>query len=143
LDWSHLLFGFDGRIGRKPFWIAVLVVTAAEIVCHLVAQRLEGERLSAIVDLAFSYPEFAIFAKRAHDRALATWVPGLFFLLGVVMDFFVIMGWGGEGGDNPGTLFLVLSFPWTVFAIALLLDLGLRRGTRGGNRFGPDPLNHA
>lgn len=142
MDWSHLLFGFDGRIGRKPFWIALLAVSAAEIVCHLLAQRLEGERLGAIVDLAFSYPEFAIFAKRAHDRGLATWVPGLFFLFGVVMDFLVIMGWGG-GMDDPSTLFVLMSFPWTVFAIALLLDLGLRRGKPGPNRFGPDPLNHA
>jgi hypothetical protein len=79
MDWSYLLNNFDGRIGRKTFWIAMAVVTAAEILGHLIAEQFEGDRLSAIVDLAFTYPEFAIALKRSHDRNLPPWLTASFF----------------------------------------------------------------
>jgi len=140
LDWSSLYFSFDGRIGRRTFWIAFLLVAALEIACHLLVYRLDdGERLSAIVSLAFAYPEFAVFAKRGHDRDISPYVVGAFFLLSVVMDFLVVTGFGGSL-RAPGPLLTVLSLPWLAFALTLLVELGLRRGTVGPNRFGPDPL---
>ncbi len=60
MDWAYLLNGFHGRIGRKTFWIAMLAVYVANIVACLIADQVQGDRLSAIVDLAFTYPEFAI-----------------------------------------------------------------------------------
>jgi uncharacterized membrane protein YhaH (DUF805 family) len=56
MNWTYLLTEFDGRISRQPFWIALVSVVAAEIVVHMIAMRIKGERLSAIVDLAFIYP---------------------------------------------------------------------------------------
>ena len=56
MDWAYLLNSFDGRIGRKTFWIAMAVVTVAEIIGHIFAEEIQGDRLSAIVDLAFTYP---------------------------------------------------------------------------------------
>jgi uncharacterized membrane protein YhaH (DUF805 family) len=140
VSWSYLLFSFEGRISRKPFWIALLVLLALEAVTNILAYKLEGERLSAVTDLALSYPEFALFAKRGQDRNLSPWLTGVFFLSGVIMDFFVVMGWRGFM-DRP--FFLALAVPWTVFALAILVDLGFRPGTTGANRFGPDPLDQA
>jgi uncharacterized membrane protein YhaH (DUF805 family) len=140
MNWSYLLTGFDGRISRKPYWIALLAVVAAEIAAHVVAYQIEGDRLSAIVDLAFAYPEFAILAKRAHDRDIPTWMPGLFFAISVVLDFLTVVGLGGSR-DQPSTLTLVIALPWMAFGLALLADLGLRRGTVGPNRYGADPLD--
>ena len=54
MDWAYLLNGFHGRIGRQTFWIAMGVLTAAEIVVHLIADEFGGERLGAIVNLAFT-----------------------------------------------------------------------------------------
>jgi uncharacterized membrane protein YhaH (DUF805 family) len=139
MDWLYLLNSFDGRISRKPFWIAMGAVTVVEILCHLVAYQIEGDRLSAIVDLAFTYPEFAIAAKRGHDRNMPPWVPGIFFGVGVLLDLLTVLGLTGSRED-PNTLALVVSLPFTVFGLALLADLGFRRGTRGPNRYGPDPL---
>jgi uncharacterized membrane protein YhaH (DUF805 family) len=139
MDWNYLLTGFDGRIGRKPFWIALLIVVAAEIVAHIVAYRIEGERLSAIVDLAFAYPEFAILAKRAHDRDIPTWVPGLFFAVSVFLDFLTILGFGGTA-EAPSMISLIIGVPWMALGLALLIDLGFRQGVVGPNRYGPDPL---
>src|SRR5580700_7986625 len=82
MDWAYLLNSFDGRIGRKTFWIAMAAVTAAEIPDHLLAETIQGDRLSAIVDLAFTYPEFAIAVKRGHDRNMPLWLLIAFFRAG-------------------------------------------------------------
>ncbi len=140
MDWTHLLTSFDGRINRKAFWIAFAVVFAAEVICHLLAQRIEGDRLSAIVDLAFSYPEFAIFAKRGHDRNVTTWVPGVIFLASVILDFLVVLGFGGPEGA-PSTVRLIVGVPLGLLSLALLIDFGFRKGTPGPNRYGPEPIN--
>jgi uncharacterized membrane protein YhaH (DUF805 family) len=139
MDWQYLLNSFDGRIARKTFWIAFLTVTAIEIVCHVFAYRIEGERLSAIVDLAFTYPEFAIAAKRAQDRNMPAWVVGIFFAIGVLLDLVTVLGLSGTI-ENPNPLLVAISLPFTIFGLALLADLGFRPGTKGPNRFGPDPL---
>ncbi len=84
MDWYYLLNRFDGRIGRQTFWIAMGAVVAVEILCDVISYQIEGERLTAIVDLAFTYPEFAIAAKRGHDRNMPPWVVGIFFGAGVL-----------------------------------------------------------
>ena len=138
MDWRYLLSSFDGRVSRQPFWIALGCVVALELVALVVAYRIEGERLAAIVDLAFAYPEFAIAAKRGHDRDVPTWVPGLFFALAVLIDLLVVVGL--RVTDERSALFYVFVLPVSIFGVALLVDFGFRKGTPGPNRFGPDPL---
>ena len=139
MDWVYLLHSFDGRIGRKTFWIAMAVVTAAEILGHFAAEAIQGDRLSAIVDLVFTYPEFAIAAKRGQDRNMPLAVVGTFFAAGVVLDLITVLGLSGTA-DQPSTLSLAIALPFTVFGLALLVELGFRKGTTGPNRYGPDPL---
>ena len=139
MDWVYLLNGFHGRIGRQTFWIAMGVVAAAEIVGHLVANQIEGDRLGAIVDLAFTYPEFAIAVKRGHDRNLPVWLLGVFFGAGALLDLVTVLGWAGSD-DEPSMLSLVIAVPFTVIGLALLVELGFRRGTVGPNKYGPDTL---
>jgi uncharacterized membrane protein YhaH (DUF805 family) len=139
MNWNYLLTSFDGRISRQPFWIAFASVLAAEIIVNMLAARLFGERATPIVDLLFIYPEFAIAAKRAHDRNIPTALVGSFFALGAFIGLLVIVGVGGPI-EQPTPAFLVLIVVWLAFGIALLADLGFRRGTPGANRFGPDPL---
>ncbi len=141
MNWSYLFFSFDGRIPRQPFWMAFLVVAGLELACHLLVYPLEnGARLSAIISLAYTYPEFAVFAKRGQDRNISPQVIGVFFLLSVFMDFMTVVGLGGTR-DEPSALLLTLGIPWSLFAIVLLVELGVRRGTQGPNRYGPDPLS--
>jgi uncharacterized membrane protein YhaH (DUF805 family) len=139
VDWRYLLWSFSGRIPRRTFWIAFVVVAAAELIAHLIANQIEGERLSSIVSLAFGYPEFAILAKRGQDRNISAWVPGAFYAFSAFIDFLFVIGAAGTGDEPNGTIVL-LTIPWIVCALALLLDFGCRRGTIGPNRFGPDPL---
>jgi uncharacterized membrane protein YhaH (DUF805 family) len=115
------------------------VLVSAEILGHLVAQTLQGDRLSAIVDLAFTYPEFAIAAKRAHDRDLPIWILILFFGSGAVLDLLTVLELTGST-DQPSVLSLFIAVPFTVLLVALLIELGFRRGTIGPNQYGPDPV---
>jgi uncharacterized membrane protein YhaH (DUF805 family) len=139
MDWAYLLNSFEGRIGRRTFWIAMAVLVSAEILAHFVAQALQGDRLSAIVDLAFTYPEFAIAAKRAHDRDLPIWILIVFFGGGAVLDLLTVLQLTGTD-DQPSVLSLVIAVPFTVLLVALSIELGFRRGTIGPNRYGPDPV---
>ena len=139
IDWSHLFLSFDGRIGRKLFWTGFVIVAGADIACRVLVYQFEdGARISPIVSLAFLYPEFALFAKRGQDRDISLYVPGAFFLLSTVMDFLVMLGLGGSL-RAPSAVLLMLGLPWMIFALVLLFELGLRPGTAGANRYGPDP----
>jgi uncharacterized membrane protein YhaH (DUF805 family) len=139
MDWAYLFNGFHGRISRQTFWIGIAVLTVAEFVCHFIAEQIQGDRLSAIVDLAFTYPEFAVAIKRAHDRDLPVWLLGIFFGAGAVLDLFTVLGIAGSD-DAPSMLSLAIVVPFMVFGLALLVELGFRRGTVGPNQYGPDPL---
>ena len=139
MDWIYLLNSFEGRIGRKTFWIAMGAAVIAETLGHFAAEALQGDRLSAIVDLAFTYPEFAIATKRGQDRNLPLAVVGTFFGAGVVLDLITVLGLSGTA-EQPSTLSLAIALPFTVFGLALLVELGFRKGTTGPNRYGSDPL---
>jgi uncharacterized membrane protein YhaH (DUF805 family) len=139
MDWAYLLNSFEGRISRKTFWIGITVLIAAEILGHLIAQALQGDRLSAIVDLAFTYPEFAIATKRAHDRDLPIWILIVFFGGGAMLDLLTVLQLTGSD-DQPSAFSLAIAVPFTVLLVALLIELGFRRGTIGPNQYGPDPV---
>jgi uncharacterized membrane protein YhaH (DUF805 family) len=142
MDWLYLFNNFDGRISRKPFWIAMAVLTVAELVGHFVAEELQGDRLSAIVDLAFTYPELAVAVKRGHDRNLPLWLIGAFFAASALLDMLTVLGWAGTT-EEPSMISLLIALPFTIFGIALLVELGFRKGTPGPNPYGPDPLAQA
>jgi uncharacterized membrane protein YhaH (DUF805 family) len=138
MDWVHLFTSFEGRISRQPFWIALVVFIAIDIATTL---TIEDDRWNAALDLVLTYPQFAVCAKRGHDRNTPMWVVGLFFALGIVFDLMMLGGLITNAIlRNPPTLLMALLVPYSIFALALLIDLGFRRGTVGPNRYGPDPL---
>jgi uncharacterized membrane protein YhaH (DUF805 family) len=139
MDWAYLFNGFDGRIGRQTFWIAMGALTVSEIFGHILAEEIQGDRLSAIVDLAFTYPEFAVAVKRGHDRNMPLWLLIVFFGASAVLDLLIVLEMTGTD-DQPSMLSLLIALPFTVLGVALLVELGFRRGTIGPNQYGPDPL---
>jgi uncharacterized membrane protein YhaH (DUF805 family) len=139
MDWAYLFNSFDGRISRRTFWTAMVALLIAEIIAHIIAEAIQGDRLSAIVDLAFTYPEFAIAAKRGHDRDMPLWLLIIFFCAGAVLDLLTVLELGGTD-EEPSMLSIFIAVPFTVLGLALLVELGFRRGTIGPNQYGPDPL---
>ena len=139
MDWAYLFNSFDGRISRRTFWTAMVALLIAEIIAHIIAEAIQGDRLSAIVDLAFTYPEFAIAAKRGHDRDMPLWLLIIFFCAGAVLDLLTVLELSGTD-EEPSMLSIFIAVPFTVLGLALLIELGFRRGTVGPNQYGPDPL---
>jgi uncharacterized membrane protein YhaH (DUF805 family) len=141
MDWIHLFTSFEGRISRRPFWTAVIILSVIEVVVALLTEQINNDRVTAVIDLVIAYPEFAVTTKRAHDRNISTWVIGLFFAIVILFDLLLLTGWlRTDDLDSYSKLIYVLLIPVGVFALILLVDLGLRRGTIGPNRYGPDPL---
>jgi uncharacterized membrane protein YhaH (DUF805 family) len=139
MNWLYLFNGFHGRIGRQTFWLASGILILAELVAGFLAEQIQGDRLAAIVDLAFTYPEFAVAVKRLHDRNLPIWLLVFFFGAAALVDLFSLLGVGG-GDESPSMLLLAVEVPVGVLGLALLVELGFRRGTVGPNPNGPDPL---
>jgi uncharacterized membrane protein YhaH (DUF805 family) len=135
--WIYVFTSFQGRVNREPFWIACGILAAIEVATQWVANGIQGEQLGTVLDLAFTYPEFALAVKRAHDRNLSPWVVALFFAVNVALDLFTLLN-GTIDTDNPINEIVVL--PFALLALVLIVELGFRRGTSGPNRFGPDPL---
>ena len=139
MDWRYLLDAFHGRIGRQTFWIALGLVLIANVLVCYAAQQIGGDKLNAVVDLVFTYPEFAIAVKRGNDRNMPLWPIAIFFGGSVLLDLIAVLGLGGTS-EQPSRLSYAITVPFTIFGIGLLIELGFRKGTTGPNPYGPDPL---
>lgn len=139
MNWLFLFNSFHGRIGRQAFWFALILTIVAQLAGQAIADQLQGDRLSAIVDLVFTYPQFAVTIKRAHDRNMPDWVLIAFFAANAFLDLLVVLDLAGTS-EHPNLLSLAVAIPLTVVGIALLVELGFRKGTEGPNQYGPDPL---
>ena len=135
MSWVDVFTSFDGRLTRKPFWIAFLCLLLPEVLAHLATDQ----RGSSVVSLLLAYPQFAVFTKRGRDRDVPAWVPGLFIAGGAVLDLLVLLDLIGPL-TAPNALFYALGVPLAVMGLVLLADFGFRRGTVGTNRYGRDPL---
>jgi uncharacterized membrane protein YhaH (DUF805 family) len=139
MDWRHLFFGFDGRIARTPYWIAMAVLLVAELILFSYGYGRGNERLGAICELALLYPETAVLMKRAHDRETSEMAVAVYAVLSVILGGLTIFGLGGTL-DKPSALYWLVTLPCFAIALYLFVDLGFRRGVSGPNRYGPDPL---
>src|SRR4051794_14366232 len=74
MDWTYLFFSFDGRISRKPYWIATCALIAATFISIWIQVYVAEPRLGAILNLALLYPDLAVMVKRAHDRQMPIWI---------------------------------------------------------------------
>jgi uncharacterized membrane protein YhaH (DUF805 family) len=116
MNWKSLLFSFDGRVGRGPYW-ALLVVSLllfGAMGAVGVMDVLYGNPDQAggsggtmglvlmLVSLAFLWPALAIQAKRWHDVDKSGWwvlinlVPALGALVALVFNGFI----AGSNGPN-------------------------------------------
>lgn len=124
IDLKHLLFSFNGRIGRQYWWLTSLAVAfisgMANAVIEVAAKTsghgaidpqtqefipswpyIVGILALGLLNVWISY---AVAAKRLHDRNRTGWV----------------------------TVALI--------ALWILVELGCLKGSAGPNRYGPDPL---
>ena len=106
-----LLFSFEGRIGRRTWWLwgaAAMIGLAIYLTVVLRVAGLSKEIADGVVNLLLVWPALAISVKRWHDRDKPGWW--------ALVAFVPVIGW-----------------------IWVLIENGLLRGTRSANRFGEEP----
>ena len=121
---KNLLFSFQGRVNRAPYWyvhLAILVVEIAFLAAIMVPAILANDPemltnsavainlVGALVFIPIFWISLAVTVKRCHDR------------------------------DKSGWWILIVLVP-LIGGIWFLIDVGFLRGTPGPNQYGPDPL---
>lgn len=162
-----LFFSFDGRIGRARYWLGFLTWIGANVVLSALfgpdvpvdengmpsVDAMVGPSpanvWSLTISLVMLYPLAALMVKRLKDRNRPPnpWL-WLFVVPGVLFAFLRTYGIGFETVDvqgqavpmpTGGTQLVLVSA--IVSGLWSLIELGILRGTRGPNRYGPDPLD--
>ena len=154
MDFRYLYTSFEGRINRKPFWIASLIMMAAAIVVSLVIVAPAtfmspglGVFLSLIISLALLYPVVALGVKRLHDRGKSGQLMAVFLAPSIILQLGDLLGITGSARVVGGeTIYLPNMLGWLLIMVSLgvaiwaLVELGILKGTTGPNAYGPDPL---
>jgi uncharacterized membrane protein YhaH (DUF805 family) len=107
----RILFAFDGRIGRRAWWLwAVLAMLGLGLYFKVVLRvaGLSAAHTDIALNLLLLWPAVAISVKRWHDRNKSAWW--------VLVMLIPVVGW-----------------------LWVLIENGFLRGTRGVNRFGEEP----
>ncbi len=151
---------FSGRAPRSEFWWWILFVILVSFGVGILSGILEvalglkalGAIISLLLDLFFLLPNLAVAMRRLHDlNRSGWWYGGLImlslFIMALAIPAFIRMGENHEQGYaptdglNPAVFMLmgVLGLVEIIYSIVLLVWFCLP-GTRGANRFGPDPL---
>jgi uncharacterized membrane protein YhaH (DUF805 family) len=153
MDWTTLLFSFQGRINRGKYWLAVLIYVAVWIVFvaavfmwiggmnidnlfSFAGARLLIWLIGFILFVAGIWSGLAIGIKRLHDRDKSGWWILLFWLAPSVLS-----SWQTATPDFGGSF--VLSLAAIAIGIWAFVELGCLPGTPGPNQYGPDPLGPA
>ena len=159
-----LFVTIDGRIGRARFWFGVLLIVVFST-CASIALMLAGLSQTEVItgtvqvnggasnefssvqstlnpwaafllSLVTAFPMAAIGVKRRRDRDFSGVDVLGFIVLSLVLQ--LLGAFGVSGG-----LLTALQFVLGVWAICLLILLGMLKGTTGPNRYGQDPLDTA
>lgn len=159
MNFAQVLFSFRGRINRAKYWLAALFWIVVDIIVFGVLIGMLAKDIVALgsdpsaedlVRVILSYgigvvlvflvvfvpmivSSFAVGIKRLHDRDQSGWWIVLFYFGPAVAS-----GIGRSSVSDAVSLVLPLvSLGISIWAIVVL---GFLRGTRGPNRYGPDPL---
>jgi len=135
-----LLFGFSGRINRAKFWLAALIYIVFFFGVVGITMAVSSSMDSVFVAALIAYVPLvisglAVGIKRLHDRDKSAWWLAVFYLVPLAINLIAIYVLGDNGTLN--SILMVVSFAINIWAI---VELGLLRGTIGGNRYGGDPL---
>lgn len=139
-DWLHAFFAMSGRLGRKEYWLSVLIFFPVGILLLLLVEAMTG---AAAVDasveakmkaawagfLVTLYPTVAITLKRLHDFGWSGWwvTPMLVLSLPATFAEAVL-----ESGAMTGGFLLV-----ALIGLLPYVGIGVPAGDPAANKYGP------
>lgn len=115
MDWKYLLTSFEGRINRAKFWAGVGVLVAIGIVASL-------------IDLMLGTTSQNGFGL----------ISGITSLVSIYLAL-ALYAKRWHDRDKSGWWSLIGLVPIIGF-IWIVVELGILEGTKGANKYGPDPL---
>jgi uncharacterized membrane protein YhaH (DUF805 family) len=121
MDWNYLFLKMDGRINRRPFWLGILAIVVVSVV-------------AAIIDAILGLPRFG-----ANEYSGGTGILGIIVGLALIYPSICLSGKRWHDRDKSAWWILIGLIP-IIGWIWALVETGFLAGTRGPNRFGPDPL---
>jgi uncharacterized membrane protein YhaH (DUF805 family) len=137
---------FNGRARRAEYWWYALLLIVAYVVLGMVESILGiGQMLgtygplTASLMLATLVPSLAVGIRRLHDTSRSGW----WLLIGVVpYAFMIITMMMSLAAGSVGGAMVSIGLTGVIALIGgiVLLVLMVLEGTRGDNRYGPDPL---
>ena len=134
-----LLFSFQGRIGRKTYWLWNVFYYLAVIGLTVSTGALfpaYADTLLATFLFLLIIPDLAITAKRWHDRDKSSyWLVLTIPLIAGRLASPATM----ELSSEPDISMIVSSFLGLVCGIWILVECGFMKGTSGDNQYGPEP----
>jgi uncharacterized membrane protein YhaH (DUF805 family) len=138
----HLLFGFEGRIGRLHCFLGFLAFCAVVAFLSSIAEEATvgtGEigRYVALVIIVGTgiWMHAAVAIKRLHDRDKSAWWYLVYSVLPFALFVAAIYLYTARAYE-VATILFVLSFGGLIWAI---VELGFLAGTPGSNRYGSPP----
>jgi len=139
------LFNPAGRTNRAKYWLAILaylLIYAAVVALYFLLEQqamgVVGLVIGSIVFVVLTVSSILIAIRRLHDRDKSGHWLWLFYLVPGILS--------GVGSalqmvsPEAAILALVPTLVSVGISIWALVELGFLPGTRGSNRFGPDPL---
>ncbi len=156
MSWGEIFFGFHGRINRKTYWFAsILVSIAGFLFTGVLAYLATGNPLAAEVwerptgnsglwvpiwlayFLFLAWPLAAVAVKRLHDRERPAWIWYAYYAASIVFTLMPGRSIAGEEASPAAGAFLL---PVMGFGLYVFFELSVLRGTAGPNQNGEDPL---
>lgn len=139
-SWLHHAFGFKGRANRAKFWLIPLVPLLVTIAIMMLVFTGADGPTSALHVAVFIvaiivgvWVGLAVTVRRLHDRDKSGHWAWLYLGVPAVLN-------GIDNTTGNAENFSVLTLISFAISIWYLVDCGFFRGTRGPNRYGPDPL---
>jgi uncharacterized membrane protein YhaH (DUF805 family) len=151
MDWGTLLFGYQGRIDRAKYWLAVLVYSVAYFVAYSLAYFVAwiigfssaSNVLTPLLLGVVALVSIFVTTRRLHDRNKSGWwllvfcfASSLLAITGIDIAS-VAKATFSIVPIIIGSLFLMSAFAVIIWAFVELFCLP---GTVGPNRYGPDLL---
>jgi uncharacterized membrane protein YhaH (DUF805 family) len=152
-DWLKFYTSFKGRATRYDFNVRfALVMLAGSIIAGIIDWSIQGEALitenaptffSTFWNMLFIIPTLAVTCRRLHDMNYSGWWQAAVYLLPILFIGMMVATFGFVIIGNPlmaGTSAIVAFLAILMFYLGFFIILSCVRGTKGPNRFGPDPL---
>ncbi len=125
MDFGNLFFSLEGRINRAKFWIGLIILFVLQWIVMIAAGTILGTSL--------------MMADPTQPMPAGAGVAMLIILLLFLWPSICVYAKRWHDRDKSGWWTLIVLVPIVGF-IWTLVECGCLRGTRGDNRFGPDPL---